>query len=560
MSRRYLVVFPLCCLLALLSCGRKEGAATKEAAVVALSGDVESFNPIVTSSAISSEVAYALYPHMFEISFDLVAGKLIYKPALVKKWEFLNGGLDVKLTIRNDVRWENGVLVSPQDIKFTYDLVGDPEVASPRSNYVDEMVFTEGRFDVNKSIEILNDTTMIFHFVHTYPQQLFHLSLPPIPKHVYADADRRTLRSHPRNQKPLSAGPFSMEKWKRGEEITLVSNPKCVMPGPGALDRILFRVISDPVDRLTALKNGEVDVMWPLYYEDVKDITEKYPDIQLVTLPPTSYDYIAWANIDFQEYRKTDGKVIRPHKLFGDMRVRQALTLGIDRKSILDAKLGPYGELAVSDFSPVFRWALNPELRPYPYDPNRARELLKDAGWQDTNGDGILDKDGVPFKFSMMYDVGNARRVYAATVIQKNLKEIGIAVQLTSLEAVVMYEKVGQKDYDAYLGGFMIDLAIDPSNRWGDLRNPFNSAGFQNARVMELLKLGLHAPNETEAAKYWREIQTILHREQPFTFMYWIKDIVAINRRIKKTNINIMGILDGIGNWKIGDPAAYSTF
>ncbi|MBL0175871.1 MAG: hypothetical protein IPP94_11505 [Ignavibacteria bacterium] len=212
--------------------------------MVALTGDVESFNPIVTSSTISSEVATALYPQMFNITFDLIAGKLIYEPALVKRWEFLNEGRDVKLIIRNDVRWENGVLVSPQDIKFTYELVGDPDVASPRSNYVDDMIFTNDKFDVDKSIEILDDTTMVFHFVHTYPQQLFHLTVPPIPKHIYGDADRRSLRSHPRNQKPLSAGPYSMEKWKRGEEITLVTNQKCTMPAPAVLEHVLFRVIS----------------------------------------------------------------------------------------------------------------------------------------------------------------------------------------------------------------------------------------------------------------------------------------------------------------------------
>ena len=560
MSRRYLALLPLFCLLILLSCGKRGESGLKDAAVVALSGDVESFNPIVTSSTISAEVATALYPQMFNITFDLIAGKLIYEPALVKRWEFLNEGRDVKLIIRNDVRWENGVLVSPQDIKFTYELVGDPDVASPRSNYIDDMIFTNDKFDVDKSIEILDDTTMVFHFVHTYPQQLFHLTVPPIPKHIYKDADRRTLRAHPKNETPLSAGPYRLEKWTRHQEIMLVANQKCTMPGPGKLQNVIFRVIQDPTTRLTELKKGTVDMMWPVYFDDIKDIQKNNPDIKLETLPPRSYESIAWANIDFQEYGKTAGKTIRPHRFFGDARVRQALTYGIDRKGIMDAKLGSFGELAVSDFSPVFRWAINTDLRPYPYDPERARQLLKTAGWQDSNGDGILDKDGVAFQFSMMYGVGNARRAYEATVIQENLKQLGIAVTMLPLEPVVMYERVAQKDYDAFLGGFIVDLAIDPSNRWGDLRNPFNNAGFQNARVQELLKLGLRAPNETEAARYWREIQAILHQEQPFTFMYWIKDVVAVNRRLKNTNVNIMGILDGIDAWKIGDPAAYSSF
>ena len=559
MSRRFLMVlaiFP--CILA--ACGKTSGPDFSKTAVVALNGDVESFNPVVNSSMISSEVNSIVFPQMFDLSFNLTLGRLEYGPALVKRWEFLNNGLDVRLTIRNDVRWENGVLVSPQDIKFTYELIGDPDVASPLGNYVDNMIMTNGRFDVDKSIEILNDTTMIFHYSAVYPLQLFHLTVSPIPKHIFKDADRKSLRNHPANEKPIGAGPFKLEKWTRHQEIVFNSNQKCTLPGPGMLDRVIFRVIQEPTTRLTELKKGTIDLMWPVYYEDVKQLQQEYADIKLETLPPRVYEYIAWANVDFKEYKASNGKTIRPHRLFGDRRVRQALTYGINRKGILDAKLGPYGELAVSDFSPIFRWSMNADLRPYPYDPARARQLLQTAGWGDSDGDGVLDKDGVKFEFALNYGIGNARRAYAATVIQENLKQLGISVYLTPLEPVVLYEKASNKDYDAFFGGFNVSLAIDPSNRWNDIGDPYNSAGFNNPRVSELIKLGLRSPNETEASRYWREIQSILHQEQPFTFMFWIKDVVAVNRRLKLTNVNPLGILDRIERWKIGDPKAYATF
>ena len=554
--RAVLILLP--CLFA--ACGKSSGPDLSNTAVVALNGDVESFNPVVTRSMISSEINSLIYPQMFELTFNLSLGRLEYGPALVKRWEFLDNGLDIKLIIRNDVRWENGVLVSPQDIKFTYEMIGDPDVASPLGNYVDNMIFTNGRFDVDRSIEIVNDTTMIFHFASVYPQQLFHLTVSPIPKHIFKDADRKAFANHPANAKPVGAGPFKLEKWTRHQEIVVSANQKCTLPGPGLLERVIFRVIQEPTTRLTELKKGTIDLMWPVYYEDVKGLQEQYADIKLETLPPRVYEYIAWANVDFEEYKKSGGKTVRPHRLFGDARVRQALTYGINRKGILDAKLGPYGELAVSDFSPIFRWSMNTDLRPYPYDPQRGRQLLQSAGWSDSDGDGVLDKGGVKFEFSLYYGLGNARRAYAATVIQENLKQLGIVVHLTQLEPVVLYEKASSKDYDAFLGGFNVSLAIDPSNRWNDISDPYNSAGYHNDRVSELITLGLRAPNENEAARYWREIQSILHQDQPFTFMYWIKDVVAINRRLKGTKINTLGILDRIENWKIGDPKAYATF
>jgi peptide/nickel transport system substrate-binding protein len=549
-------------ILGLLSfnCGKKSGDISDVSAVVALTGDVDNFNPVVATSSISSEVNSMIYPMMFDVSFDLRLSQLVYKPGLVKNWTFLNDGKDVRLAIRNDVRWQDGTPVTTRDIRFTYELVGDPLVASPRSNYVDNMMMTDGKFDPNKSMTVESDTVIIFHFSHKYPQQLYHLNLSPIPEHVFRNADRMSLATFPANNRPVSAGPFKLERWTRNTEIVLSSNPMCVLPFPAKLQQVVMRIIPEPTTRLAELKAGTVDIMWPVYPEDAKVIQAKNTDIRLEVLPPRSYEYIGWANIDFDEWRKSGGKVVKPHRLFGDKRVRQALTYAINRAQILEAKLGTYGELAISDFSPVFRWALNTDLLPYSYDVERARQLLRAAGWFDTDGDGILDKDGVRFEFTLNYNAGNLRREYVATVVQDNLKQLGIKVNISSSEANVHKQNIDQKKYDAFVAGFSVGLAIDPSSRWGDIHNTFNSTGFTHPRINELIKLGMNVSDEKDAAKYWKEMQEILHEEQPCTFMYWIKDIIGVNRRIKSTNINILGVLDNMWDWKIGDPNTYATF
>jgi peptide/nickel transport system substrate-binding protein len=552
-----LLVLSIACALSLVTCGRKTDM-KDTTAVVAIAGDAEGFNPVVNASTTSSEINTNIFPRMFDLTFNLNEGQLEFHPALVTRWEFTNNGLDVVLHLRRDVKWEDGTVVSADDIKFSYELYGDDDVASPRRNYVDNMMFTGGKFDVEKSITIVDDTTMVFHFTHRYPQQLFHLGLSPISRRLYRNADRKTLRANPLNERPLSAGPFRLEKWVRQQEVVLASNTKCNLPGPASLERAVLRVITEPTTRLTELKKGAVDLMWPIYPEDVKDIQTR--DIKLETLPPRVYEYVGWANIDLEEFNKSDGRTVRPHKLFGDTRVRQALTYAINRKGIMEAKLGNYGELAISDFSPIFRWAFNTSLIPYPYDPNTARQLLKQAGWTDSDGDGILDKGGVKFEFNLAYNTGNARRAYAATVIQENLKQIGVKANLVTAEPVVFFKNLDSKKYDAFIGGFSVGLAIDPSGRWGDLKAPFNNIGYQNARIRELIALGLHSESDREASRFWREIQAILHQDQPCTFMYWIKDIVGVNRRIKSANINILGTLDGMGQWRIGDPNAYATF
>lgn len=554
-----LCVAVIACTAVFLSCGKKSTSIEQNSAIVALSGDVENFNPIVASSVVSTEINSVVFPNMFTLTFDEREGRLQYGPGLVRSWDFSPDGLDVTLHLRSDVRWEDGMPVTAEDVKFSYALYGDPKVASPRSNYVESMIMTDGVFDPEKSMTVIDDSTIVFHFAKKYQYQIFHLNLSPIPKHLYRNADPATLRANPMNDTPVGSGPFKVEKWTRQQEVILGKNARNKLTAEAALDRVVFRVIEEPTTRLTELKKGTLDFMWPVYQEDVKDIQANSRDIRLVTRPPRAYEYLNWANIDFEEYKKSNGKTLRPHRLFGDRRVRQALTFGINRKAIMDAKLGTYGELAVTDISPIFRWAVNNELVPYAYDPNKARELFKAAGWTDSNGDGVLDREGVKFEFTLHYNTGNPRRAYAATVIQDNLRQLGIIVNLAPIEPVVFYEAITSKKYDAFLGGFSISLVIDPSDRWGDIHNPFNTTGFQNERVTELLKLGLHAPNDREAGRFWKEIQAILHQEQPCTFMYWVKDIVGVNRRLKNTNVTMLGILDEMWEWKLGDPNAAMT-
>ncbi len=545
----------LCCMsfVFLYSCGRRGSVDSRPGtAVVGIQSDVDNFNPVISTNSLANQLNTALYPLLFDEVFDMGEGRLLFKPSLARSWDFRNDGKDVVLHLRNDVKWQDGVPVTAEDVKFSFGLYGNPDVGSARRNYIDNMILTDGVFDLEKSITVIDDTTLIFHFTRPYAEQLYHINLMPVPRHIFHNAVPKSLANHPANSQPLSAGPLKLLQWTRLQEIVMGTNPRCTLPYPAKLDRIVFRIMTEATTRLTELEKGDLDMLWPVYPENVKEITDKYPDIRLVTLPPRAYDFISWANIDFARYRESNGKEIKPHPLFGSKRVRQALTYAINRQSIIDGFLGEYGEPAITSISPVFRWALNMELKPYPYDPRKAREMLNADGWQDSDGDGILDKGGRKFSFTLAYNAGNSRRAYAATVIQNNLKQVGIEVRLESVEGNIFFSKLQKKEWDAALAGFSVGLAIDPTAQWSsDLRSPFNTAGFANRRVDELLTLAHNVRTDREEAPFWKELQAILHEEQPVTFLYWYKDIVAVNRRLDNANPNILGALDGIWNWTI---------
>ncbi len=540
------------------SCGKSSTDLRDVTAIVAISADVDSFSPVFANNEFAVQMLNNISPQMFDVSFNLMTGMMEYKPGLVRQWEITNEGREIKLFLRSDVRWQDGQRVTARDIKFAYQLYGDPALASPRSNFVENMLKTNGEFDVNKSITIIDDSTLVFHFAQPSYLILHYCNLYPIPEHQYRKYQLDDLRQQ--FIPPLSAGPFKLGSRKPQAEIVLEKNLQSNLPSPSKLAIVVFRIIPELTTRIAELKQENVDLVAKLLPENVKDIQQSAPNIRLEKLPPMRYDYVGWANIDFAAYRDSKGKVVRPHRLFGDKRVRQAMTYAINRRGMVESFLGPAGEVAITDFSPIFRWAVNSDLIAYPYNPERARQLLSMAGWTDSDNDGILDKNGIRFEFTLNYNTGNPLRERVATMIQQNLKEVGVSVRLASSEPNVLYQNIRERRYDAFIAGLAVDLEIDPAARWGDISSPSNYFGFSHPQLVSLINTGIRQPTPKQAAPFWQNLQSIIHEEQPCTFLYWNKEVVGIHRRLQNTSLSALGVLDRMWEWTIGGPLSANTY
>jgi peptide/nickel transport system substrate-binding protein len=362
------------------------------------------------------------------------------------------------------------------------------------------------------------------------------------------------LRTNPNNSAPLSACPFRVERWNRQQEVVLARNTKSTLPYPAFLDRAIFRVIPEYTTRITALKAGEIDFLERIQPDDALDMKKSHPEIRIEEMRGRYYDFVGWSNIDNDAFNKSGGKVVKPHPLFGSNKVRRALTMAINRQALLEALLGDYGTPAVTSFSPIFKWALNDTLKPLPYDAGRAMTLLKEEGWEDHNGDGILDKGGKKFAFTIYTNSGNARRIAAAEYIQSDLKKIGIDVKIEKEESNVFFENLNNRRHAAFVSGFGIASEIDPEDIWGsDLKtHPYNAVGFQNKRTDELIQLGRSVIEAEQAAPYWKEFQAIIHEEQPYTYLYWVSNLVAINNRVQKTHVTTFDALYHLYEWQVG--------
>lgn len=563
---RYRVGVTAIALFAALSlfygCSRGKGdhlTSSRYFVVVGIEGDVDSFNPLFAEDVTAGELNDLFYPGLTTSSFNREKGMLEYRPLIARSWEFENGRRDLRLHLKPDARWSTGERITAHDVQTTYALYSDTAVASVRQPSMEGLLRSkDGTLHIGEAVEVVDDTTVVFHFERPYPGELFDASLPIVPSHVFGHIKRgASMREDSTNRHPISSGPFTMRNWEPLRQIELIPNENSTLPGPAKISDLIYRIIPDYRSRLMQLKSGEIDVFPYINPEDALRLQKDNVNLDVVPLGERFYDAINWNNLDPALYTESTGKKIAPHPLFGTALVRRALTMAINRKEIVDSYLKPYGREAIGPVSPIFRWAYNDALQPVPFDPQQARTLLREAGWRDTDGDGILDKNGKRFSFVLKIPSGSDLRATLAAVVQHQLRAVGVDVQIEQFDRAAFWGDLMARKFDAAIAGFSVPLQMQLDELWGaDLEKArFNLSGFRNNRVEEILTGARRVENESDHAEAWKEFQAILHEEQPCTFLYWMNDLVAVNKRLKGTDMGVLGVSYHAGSWYVDDGA-----
>ncbi|TCD48964.1 peptide-binding protein [Chlorobium sp. N1] len=578
-------MLPLCLLLLTASAcsgggrGHAGGSAMDSTLVLTSLGDADYLNPVIGASVTSSNIFSLIYPSLLQSEFDTTTGLLNYmalekqlrpspdgttrktpKAALARTWTMAPDHRAITYTLRNDAFWDDGKPIVARDFLFAYRLYADPVIASPRQQYLAELEGAEkGEVDFRRALSAPDDTTLVFRFHKPVPEYLalFHTSLAPMPEHFWRNVKPAEFRNSPLNRKPLGAGPYRLQSWKAQQELVLRSNHRSNLPKPGNIPQISFRVVPDYTVRLAQLQTGAVDVVENIKPEDFAGLEHAKNPVDIKSVGLRVYDYVGWSNIDRDEYRQ-HGRIV-PHPLFGSAPVRRALTMAIDRQSIIDGYLGRYGVEAVTDISPSLKWAFNPKVQPYPFDPRKASEILRREGWI-PGPDGILQKDGRRFSFILYTNAGNARRNYASVIIQQNLRAVGIECRLEVQESNVFFDNLQNRRLDAWMAGWSIGLEIDPMDVWGsDLeKSRFNFMGYRNSQIDSLSAVAKEQMDPLDARPSWMAYQEILHRDQPVTFLYWIRETQGFSRRIEGEELNISGVFYNIDDWTLSPSGTFA--
>lgn len=340
-----------------------------------------------------------------------------------------------------------------------------------------------------------------------------------MPKHILLGQDINTT-AFARN--PIGSHYYKLKEWKNGERIVLEANLTATQGRP-RIEKLVSRFIPDPAAQFLELMADNIDVMNldPVQYARIVPARpEMQKKIALYQELGNGYTYLG-----FNLKRAP----------FDDKRVRQAINYALDKQEIIDGVLLGLGKPVASPYKPETRWE-NPRLKPYPYDAQKALQLLKEAGFEDHDGDGILDRDGKPLAFEILVNQ-NKQRGMAAVLIQRRLKEIGIDAKIRVLEwASFLGRYIKPGNFDVVILGWSLSLDPDQFSIWHSSQNQpgqFNFINYNNKQVDQLLEQGRLEMNPDKRQKIYHQFAEILLDDSPIVYLFEGYGLPALHKRVR---------------------------
>ena len=432
-----------------------------------------------------------------------------YMPQLAESWAFSDDGKSVTFTLR-EAEWSDGRPITASDVRFTWEAQTSEAVAW--ANVAVKQHVTD--------VEVVDERNVTFHFDRRYPEQLSDAAEGGIlPQHVFGEIPFERWREHDWSMVRIASGPFRIARHDPAREIVLERNPRYYREGYPKLDRVVVRIVPDAASLQTQLMSGDIDYFEGLAPRDAYNLRAK-KGVTLVAFDYPKYDFVGWNGA---------------RAPFDDPRIRRALTLAIDRESIVDDLLYGYGKVAKS---PVLSssWGHDDTLEAWPYDPAEARRLLAEAGFAVPSEDGATPASGNVLELELITNAGNALREAAATKIQEQLSRVGVRVSLRTVEMGALINSCVKGEFDAYLGGWTILGKLDLEPVFGSESAPpagVNVVGFHSTEVDRLLASMKQAEEWATKKPALDKIQQRIHLDQPYTFLFEAKRIAAIGPRLE---------------------------
>lgn len=506
-----------------LACGRTEKAVppTTSAAAVApdddtprdggtvirrLDLDIVTLNPVISTSRYDRYVVNYLFSPLIQIDGDLQP-----VPGLAESWSVSEDGLLYRFTLNKKATFSDGTRVRASDVLFTLRKIIDPKSEAVQTASSFELM------DLNRT-RVIDEATIEVGFKQPLAMQLLRFNdVLVLPEHVYGKGDfRRDF-----NDRAVGSGPYVLTRREAGKEVVL-DRRKDYWGARPHIQTVIFRVIIDHGTAFNALKLGQIDETivasdtW-LREHNNPQITKSVDFQRFYT---RNFNYVAWNN---------------RHALFRDKQIRRALTTCIPIEAIINQLYHGTARAMSGQFTPD-EWAYNPNVPVVRYDLAAAKQMLAAAGWTDHDGDGVLDKDGKPFKFDLLIMSGSATSKQLAQMLQSELKKVGVELEIAMMDGSMAIQRILAGNYEAAYLSWDLDPDPDPYALFHSSQFPPNGQNFvfysnpEADRLIEAGRVELDPSKRKEI--YWR-LHDVLSQDQPYSWVVQVSAKWAVNRRVK---------------------------
>lgn len=519
---------------------------SKDSIVYALtSSPTGIFNPLLNDTTYDDAVIDLTYNSL--LSFDK---NLNPKPELAKSYEISDDNLSITFKLNDNIKWNDGKTLTADDVAFTFTSLADKGYTGSKYGYVEELKgakdYHEGSADKIEGIEVIDKNTIKFTFAEPYSPGLTNLgSIGIIPKHIWGEVpiaqwkDKKDLLT-----KPVGTGPYEVVSFTEGQDVQLKRNDN-YFDGDVKTEKFILKVTNE--DTATGeLLNGTVDVIDAsnLKNKDIKELESEGMDV-------TSYDSNL---VQYMGFNLRDKK-------FQDKNLRQAFMYALDRNAMVDKLLEGNGQVVDTPMLPS-SWSYPDKstLNNYKYNKDKAKELLKQAGYEDRDNNGIVeDKDGKELVVKLTYPTGNKLREQTAPIIQANLKDIGVKMELENMEFTALMDKVvANHDFELYLMGNNLSLDPDPKPYWHSTsasdekgNSAWNISSFKNEKADQLIEQGISVSDQKQRKEIYSQFGKLLNDEVPWAYLYSQNIRKAYNPHLKDFKPYTFNDFDNVKDWYI---------
>lgn len=465
--------------------------------------------------------------------------QLEHEPYLARSWEISEDGTELVVELREDVRWHDGEPTTAEDVAFTFVRATTPETGFPNAQYLRHYV------PGDDGVEVVDPHTVRFHLEpHADPVDPWRL-LPILPEHLLGEVPPDELGRHPYGTRcPVGNGPFRFVEHREGRHWTFEANPTFPdeLGGRPYLDRYVFRPIPEESTLLTELLNGDLDIYVSPTADQV-EVVEEQDHLDLLRFQARDYVFVGW-------------NTRRPG--LDDPRVRRAITKATDRRSIVEAVVGGFGSVANAGVPPFHHAHMEELADSLTYDPDRAEELLVEAGWEEDGGGVRRDAQGRALSLEIVYNEGNQPRRQIAEIMQDQLGRVGIDVRPRSMEWATLADRVldpTDRDFDGFIMAWVPEFWIDDTALFHSSMadRPYGWTGLSDPELDALLEGLVEARDREEEEELWEAYQYRILELQPFTYVYFRDRLAGVNRRLQGVDMDVRGEWVNVTRWWI-DP------